>query len=67
MLITSFHHSTSAFIWYCAPPSYIRRFMPASPWMSIGKKTTLIEMTDPQKWTRPRKSFIFRPVAFGNQ
>ena len=67
MLITSFQTSTSAFIMYCSPPSYIRRFIPESPWMNIGMKTTLMAMNDPQKWILPSRSFIFRPVAFGNQ
>ncbi len=34
---------------YCMPPSYMRRFMPASPWMNIGMKTMLMQMNDPQK------------------
>ena len=52
---------------YCAPPSYMRRFIPASPWMNIGMNTMLMQMNDPQKWIAPSVSFIFRPVAFGNQ
>src|SRR5437868_5527670 len=34
---------------YCAPPSYIRRFRPARPWMNIGMNTRLMQMNDPQK------------------
>ena len=52
---------------YCAPPSYMRRFIPARPWMNIGMKTMLMQMNDPQKWIAPSVSFIFFPVAFGNQ
>ena len=28
---------------------------------------TVMQMREGQKWTLPQKSFIFRPVAFGNQ
>src|SRR5712692_1749404 len=52
---------------YSAPPSYIRRFIPARPWMNIGMNTMLMQMNDPQKWTAPSTSFIFLPVALGNQ
>ena len=65
--ITSFQTSTSWFMLYPAPPSYIRRFIPERPWMNIGIKTTLMLMNEPQKWIRPSRSFILRPVAFGNQ
>ncbi len=52
---------------YCAPPSYRRRDMPARPWMNIGMKMTFMKMSDSQKCSLPRNSFILRPVTFGNQ
>src|SRR5262245_44870800 len=64
---TTFQCSTPALCAYCAPPSYMRRFMPASPSMNIGKNTRLMQTNDPQKCRWPRSSFILRPVAFGNQ
>src|SRR5689334_15073463 len=65
--IAMLYFSRPALCTYCAPPSYIRRFMPPRPWMNIGMKTPLMQMNDPQKWIFPISSFIFRPVAFGNQ
>src|SRR5882724_235405 len=65
--MTMFHFSRPALCAYIAPPSYIRRFMPPSPWMNIGMNTRLMQMNDPQKWIAPSMLFIFRPVAFGNQ
>ena len=65
--MTMFHFSRPALCAYCMPPSYIRRFMPPRPWMNIGMKTRLMQMNEPQKWILPSRSFIFRPVAFGNQ
>ena len=62
--------SSSGSPWLCAyimPPSYIRRFIPARPWMNIGMNTMLMQTNDPQKWILPSRSFIRRPVAFGNQ
>ena len=41
--------------------------MPPSPWMNIGMKMTFMHTSEPQKWMRPSRSFIRRPVAFGNQ
>ena len=35
--------------------------------MNIGMKTMLMQTNEPQKWILPSISFIFRPVAFGNQ
>ena len=35
--------------------------------MNIGMNTTLIAMSEPQKWILPSTSFITRPVAFGYQ
>ncbi len=35
--------------------------------MNIGVKTTFMQMSVPTKWILPSVSFIFRPVAFGNQ
>ena len=68
MPMTTFNFSgRPALCAYCAPPSYMRRFIPASPWMNIGMNTMLMQMNDPQKWIAPSVSFIFRPVAFGNQ
>src|SRR5262249_21009886 len=65
--MTRFHLRTDALCAYCAPPSYLRRFIPARPWMNIGMKTRLMQMNEPQKWILPSGSFIVRPVAFGNQ
>ena len=65
--ITMFHLRSPALCMYCAPPSYIRRFMPPSPWMNIGMNTKLMQTNDPQKWILPSTSFILRPVALGNQ
>src|SRR5262245_48741385 len=61
------YFSSCALCAYCAPPSYIRRFIPPRPWMNIGMNTRLMQMNDPQKCSLPSSSFIFRPVAFGNQ
>ena len=30
-------------------------------------KTTFMQTSEPKKWILPSVSFIFRPVAFGNQ
>ena len=49
------------------PPSYQRRCMPAMPCRNIGRKIMFMQMSVGQKCTLPQKSFIFRPVAFGNQ
>src|SRR5213078_4903720 len=49
------------------PPSYHRRCIPAIPCRNIGRKITFMQMSVGQKCTLPQKSFIFRPVAFGNQ
>src|SRR6478609_3638278 len=65
--ITTFHLSRPALCAYCMPPSYMRRFIPPSPWMNIGMKTRLMQMNEPQKWILPSRSFIRRPVALGNQ
>ena len=46
---STFHFSSPALCAYCAPPSYMRRFMPARPWMNIGMNTMLMQMNDPQK------------------
>ncbi len=35
--------------------------------MNIGMKTTFMQTNEPTKWILPSVSFIFRPVAFGNQ
>jgi len=32
-----------------------------------GMKMTFMKTSEPQKWRRPRASFIARPVALGNQ
>src|SRR5207248_6777303 len=45
----TFQCSTAALCAYCAPPSYIRRFIPASPSMNIGKNTRLMNTNDVQK------------------
>src|SRR6266545_1908670 len=49
------------------PPSYQRRCIPAIPCKNIGRKMTFMQMSVGQKCTLPQNSFIFRPVAFGNQ
>src|SRR5713101_5492000 len=60
--------SAITFAWaYWMPPSYSRRDTPASPCRNIGKKTPLMQRNDPQKCTRPQKSFNFLPVILGNQ
>jgi hypothetical protein len=35
--------------------------------MNIGMKTTFMQTSEPNQWILPSVSFIFRPVAFGNQ
>ena len=50
-----------------SPPSYQRRCMPSMPCKNIGRKITFMQMSEGQKCTFPQKSFILRPVAFGNQ
>src|SRR5437899_8276539 len=47
--MTRFHLRTPALCMYSVPPSYMRRFMPARPWMNIGMNTRLMQMNDPQK------------------
>ena len=49
------------------PPSYQRRCIPSMPCKNIGRKITFMQMSEGQKCTFPQNSFIFRPVAFGNQ
>ena len=35
--------------------------------MNIGMKMTFMQTNEAEKWIVPSVSFIFRPVAFGNQ
>ncbi len=35
--------------------------------MNIGMKMPLMKISEGQKWSLPRRSLIFRPVALGNQ
>src|SRR4051794_38960382 len=49
MPMMTLYFSSSLLCAYCMPPSYIRRFMPPSPWMNIGMNTMLMAMNDTQK------------------
>src|SRR5262249_15560436 len=64
---TTFRCSTGCANWYACPPSNRRRETPCSPTMNIGMKTTFMQTSEPNQWILPSVSFIFRPVAFGNQ
>ena len=45
----------------------MRRGIPSSPTMCIGKKTRFVPMNIVQKFQVPNVSSIRRPVNFGNQ
>ncbi|EDT37259.1 hypothetical protein BamMEX5DRAFT_6963 [Burkholderia ambifaria MEX-5] len=45
----------------------MRRGIPSSPAMCIGKKPRLKPTSTTQNVRRPKRSFIIRPVNFGNQ